>query len=204
MNSPGPLDAVDPNIPSRQPNGKLQGAQQQKSPTPLPLDRNRSEATVPETVTGAGGGHSPVTRPSLAGMPSFQRPRKRVIWRNKACFIALPLEDALGRNTSRESYLSAGDFERRLEDWKNQGFDTNGFTLARQNSDSYSPILEGRSRAVHPDPEDEKRERANGTYRVNIPDQRRWVRTSPKQTFHSRPSIQLQDVLEGAITSRCL
>ncbi|KAF6234417.1 hypothetical protein HO173_007450 [Letharia columbiana] len=174
MNSLGPLDTMDPNIPSRQPIGKLQPAQQPTSRAPPPCDRKGSEAPVSGMATNAAEGQSHVTRPSLASVPSCQRPRKRVIWRNKACFIALPLEDEFGRKTSRESYLSPTDFERRLEDWKNHGFDTNGFTLVPQTSSSHSPRLEGQSRAVHPDPEDEKRERADGTYHVNIPDRRHW------------------------------
>ena len=187
MTSLRPLDTMDPNIPTRQPKGKLQAAQPPISRAPLPLDPNRSEATLSESATSASRGFSPVTRPFLAGMPSFQRPRKRVIWRNKACFIALPLEDEFGRSTSRERYLSPDDFERRLKDWENQGFSTNGFTLAPQTSDSLSPTSEGQSRAVHPDPEDEKRERANGIYRVNIPDQRHWV--CPTMARYSRGAM---------------
>ena len=194
MNSPGPLDTMDPNVTSRQPNGKPKAAQQPTSQAPVPFDRKGSEAPVSETATSGAESLPHVMRPSLTGMPSFQRPRKRVIWRNKACFVALPLEDGFGRRTGRKSYLSPNDFEKRLEDWKNHGFDTSGFTLAPEASDLDSP-LEGQSRAVHPDPEDEKRERANGSYRVSIPDQRHWVRTSPKQRFCSRPNLPLQDVL---------
>ena len=174
MDSLGPLDTLDPNIPSRQLNGKLQAVQEPTLRAPPPFDRKKSEALVTTTVTNATGGHS--HRPSLVGVPSFQRPRKRVVWRNKACFIALPLEDEFGRKTSRESYLSPADFEKRLNDWKTHGFNTNGFTLAPQFSDPHPPHLDGQSRAVHPDPDDEKRERADGKYRVNIPDRRHWVR----------------------------
>lgn len=180
MASSGPLDTMDPNIPSRQPNGKLEAIQQPTSRAPPPFDRRTSEAAVSASAMDAAGGLSHVSRPSLTAMPSFQRPRKRVVWRNKACFIALPLEDECGRKTSRESYLSPDDFDRRLKDWKNHGFNTNGFTLAPQTSDSKSSPLEGQSRAVHPDPEDEKRERADGKYRVNIPDRRHWVCIIPK------------------------
>lgn len=174
MESPGPLDTVDPNILSRQPKGKLKAAEQPLSRAPPSSDHQKSEAPVSGTTMNVTGGLSHVTRPSLTGMPSFQRPRKRVVWRNKACFIALPLEDEFGRKTSRKSYLGLEEVERNLKDWKQQGFDTNGFTLAPQTSDLHSPLLEGQSRAVHPDPEDGKRERADGTYRVNIPDRRDW------------------------------
>ena len=165
---------MDPNIPSRQPSEKLKAVEQPLSRAPPPFDRTRSEALLSDTTINAGGTQSHVTRPSLAGMPSFQRPRKRVVWRNKACFIALPLEDEFGRKTSRGSYLSPEVVERNLKDWKRQGFDTNGFTLAPQASDSHFLQLEGQSRALHPDPEDERRERADGTYRVNIPDRQDW------------------------------
>ena len=188
MDSLGPLDTLDPNIPSRQPNGKLQAVQQPISTALPPFDRENSEPTVSKMVTNATGGHSHVTRPSLTGVPSFQRPRKRIVWRNKACFIALPLEDEFGRKTTRESYLNADDFERRLNDWKTNGFNTNGFTLAPQISDSHSPHLEGQSRAVHPDPDDEKRERADGQYRVNIPDRRQWV-GKPSERCSPLPDI---------------
>lgn len=186
MDSPGPLDTLDPNIPSRQPNGKSQAVQQPISSALPPFDHKNSEATVSKTVANATGGHSHVTKPSLTGMSSFQRPRKRIVWRNKACFIALPLEDESGRKTSRESYLSPDDFKRRLNDWKTNGFNTDGFTLAPRVSDSPLPHLEGQSRAVHPDPDDEKRERSDGQYRVNIPDRRQWVckpleRSSPSR-----------------------
>ncbi|KAL9133335.1 MAG: hypothetical protein Q9175_005492, partial [Cornicularia normoerica] len=174
MDSLGPLDTTDPTIPSRQPNGKSQAAQQPTSRAPPPFDPITTKASAPDTATNAAGGQSHSTRLSLTGMPSFQRPRKRVVWRNKACFIALPLGDEFGRKTSRESYLTTDDMEKRLKDWKTHGFDTHGFTLAQQISDSHLPPLEGQSRAVHPDPEDDKRERANGTYCVNIPDGRNW------------------------------
>lgn len=192
MDSLGPLDTVDPNIPSRQPNGKLRALQQ---PTPLaapPFDRKGSETTASGTATNAAGGHLHNTRPSLTGMASFQRPRRRVVWRNKACFIALPLEDEFGRKTSRESYLSPDDIERRLKDWKSNGFDTNGFTLAPQTSENHPPHSQGQSRAVHPDPEDERRERAGRRYRVNIPDRQHWVCTFP-EPFQHRAILQWQD-----------
>ena len=178
MDSPGPLDVMDPNIPSRQPNGKLQAAQQPTSRVLPPVDPKSPEAPISDTTKGTAGNISHVTRPSLTGMHSFQRPRKRVLWRNKACFIALPLEDEFGRKTSKESYLGQDEFEKRLRDWQSRGFDTNGFTLAPETFDSHSTFLEGQSRAVHPDPEDEKIERADGAFRVKIPDRRLWVRIS--------------------------
>ena len=95
------------------------------------------------------------------------------MWRNKACWIALPLDVELGRRTTRDSYLGEEDVARRLEGWKSRGYDTKGFVLATS-LDSPHPFAEGQSRPVHPDPEDEKQERAHGRFRVNIPDRREW------------------------------
>lgn len=97
--------------------------------------------------------------------------------------------------------------EKRLKDWKTHGFDTHGFTLAQQISDSHLPPLEGQSRAVHPDPEDDKRERADGTYCVNIPDGRNWVCILPERIFlfQTKPSVARH--VRGAkiyASSRCL
>ena len=175
MNSPSPLDTMDPSIPERRPTGKLHAAEQAIPRALLPVDYNSSEAPISDTAASAAGSLMHVTRPSLTGIASFQRPRKRVLWRNKACFIALPLEDESGRKTSRETYLSRDDCQRRLQNWKDQGFDTNGFTLSSPSSASH-PLSEGQSRTVHPDPEDVKRERADGIYHVNIPERRHWVR----------------------------
>ena len=175
MDLQSPLDPVDPNIPSRKPNGKSQAFHQFTSQESPAVDSERYEAPFSDTTPSAVGSFLHVTRPSLTGVPSFQRPRKRVFWRNKACLIALPLEDGSGRNTSKASYLSQDDFEKRLKDWKDQGFNTSGFTLATQTSNPDSTRLEGQSRAMHPDPEDLKDERARGTYRVKIPVQRHWV-----------------------------
>ena len=185
MDSLGHLDTMDPNVPSRQPTGKLQATQQLTSRVLPPVDRKSAEASISDTATSTAGDCSHVTRPSLAGMHSFQRPRKRVVWRNKACFIALPLEDEFGRKTSRESYLGQDECERRLRDWQSRGFDTNGFTLAPEAFDSHSTCLDGQSRAMHPDPEDEKIERADGAFRVKIPDRRLWVRISLEEWFPS-------------------
>ena len=165
---------MDPNILSRRPTGKSQAAEQAIPRALPPIDYNSSEAPISDSAASAAGSLMHVTRPSLTGIASFQRPRKRVLWRNKACFIALPLEDEFGRKTSRETYLGRDDFQTRLEKWKDQGFDTNGFTLLSPSSAS-NPLSEGQSRTVHPDPEDVKRERADGIYHVNIPERRHWV-----------------------------
>lgn len=174
MDTPGPLAPVDPNIPSRHIEGKTGPSEKPLPPAPHPFDRTRSETSVFGSAMNMSESPSNVTRPSMNALPSFQRPRKRVIWRNKACIIALPLENEFGRKTSRESYLGSADVAKRMEDWDSQGYDTRGFVLASPSAESAPFISEGQSRAIHPDPEGEKHERSESPYRVSIPDRREW------------------------------
>jgi len=174
MDSAGPLDPLDPNIPSRQSNCKFQAAQKPLPPPPPPFDRTASEAPVSSAATTTSEAPSHVTRPSSSGGATFQRPRKRVIWRNKACFVALPIDSEFGKKTTRESYLGCEDVTRRLQDWESKGYDTTGFLLAPSSPDPLSHSSEGQSREVHPNPEDEIQERMGRNYRVNIPDRQEW------------------------------
>jgi len=97
-----------------------------------------------------------------------------VISHNKACMIALPLENESGQVTSRESYLKPEEVKARLNAWEDEGYDTRGFVLGSPTTGSAPIVSEGQSRAIHPDPEDEKREHYNRSYRVSIPDRREW------------------------------
>lgn len=172
MDSPSPLDPLDPNVPSRQLNGKPQDGE--KALPPPPFDRTRSEAPIFNSPASTSEASSQARRPSLSGQLSFQRPRKRVVWHNKACIIALPLVNDFGKKTTRDDYLRPEDVEKRLQKWEVQGYNTRGFILAFPTADSEPIVSEGQSRAVHPDPEDEYRERSDRSYRVSIPGRREW------------------------------
>ena len=174
MDSPGPLDPVDPNIPSRHLQGKSHNLEKPLPPAPGPLERLRSETPNSPSTAHAPESPSHGSRPSLTGQPSFQRPRKRVLVGNKGCIIALPLGNEHGRKTTRESYMKPEDVEKRLKDWESKGYDTKGFVLASPSTESAPFIAEGQSRAIHPDPEMERRERSVQSYRVSIPDRREW------------------------------
>lgn len=174
MESPGPLTPVDPNTPSRHTQNKPQLSEKPLPPPPDTLDRVRSEA--PQTGSPAPAQDSPshVARPSLAGVQSFQRPRKRVLVGGRGCLIALPLANEQGRTTTRDSYLKPEDTAKRLKIWEDEGYDTRGFVLASPSTEFPSSITEGQSRAIHPDPNEEIRDRSRRSYRVSIPDRREW------------------------------
>ena len=95
-------------------------------------------------------------------------------WRNKTCFIALPIDSEFGRKTTRKRYLDSEDVARRLQEWGNKGHDTRGFLLVAAGLGDLSCFSEGQSREIHPDPEDERRERVERPYRVKIPNDQEW------------------------------
>lgn len=170
MDTRSPLEPLDPSVPSRKLSNDTQGSESPLPPPSSNFDPTKSEPPVLNTPISIS---EHVPKPSLSGAASFQRPKKRVVGKTRTILIGLPIENEVGRTTTRESYLTPEDVYKRLEDWKNKGYNTEGFVLAPASADS-SLLLNGQSRAVHPDPEDEKRERAGRTYKVSIPDRREW------------------------------
>lgn len=132
-------------------------------PRPPQFDRTVSEAPLPAPI-----------KTSIAAQPSFQRARKRVVWRGKACIIALPAGDEHWNRDSHESFLKPQEVKDRLEAWESKGYQTRGFKLS---SAVHSHLLcssDGQSRTIYPGPEDEELERTDGNFRVSIPDRREW------------------------------
>ncbi|KAL6718064.1 hypothetical protein ACLMJK_004149 [Lecanora helva] len=173
MDSPSPLDSLDPNIPSRQYKVSSKAFEKPLPPPPAPFDRTVSEAPVTSSATNTSESSFGVTRPSSSGS-AFQRPRKRVIWHNKACWIALPIASDSGKKTTRADFLKPEDVAQRLQNWMDKGYDIRGFSLAPRSAEFPRSNGEGQSREVHPDPEDERREHIRQPYKVNIPDRREW------------------------------
>ena len=170
-----PLDPIDPNaVLNRQSSNKSKSTYKPLPPPPITFDRTRSEAPVTSMLGSTNESPSHLIRPSLTGQSSFQRPRKRVIWRNKACIIALPFENDYGQTTTRIDYLKPQDVQSRLKEWEQKGYNTQGFIVASPTAESTPFIFQGQSRAIHPNPEDDKHERSQRSYRVNIPNRQEW------------------------------
>lgn len=132
---------------------------------PLPSIPRGSVSSRP----GTSGG-SP-TRPKLGTLESFQRPRKKVLWKGKSCIIALPLDDA--QRFQEKPLLSPTDVRNRLHKWEEEGYDTRGFVLDNSSNTSSSQ-RDSQSRPLHPDPADMHRERQGRTFNVSIPNQAEW------------------------------
>lgn len=163
-----PATMLDPLSVERQPsqdrmsNGAVQIAEKPLPPPPQ-FDRTVSEAPLPTPVNS-----------STAAQPSFQRARKRVVWRGKACIIALPAGDEHWDRNSHKKFLTPQEVKDRLETWESQGYQTEGFKLSSKFESHVPCSSDGQSRAIYPGPEDEQLERKDRGFRVSIPDRHEW------------------------------
>ena len=136
---------------------------------PPPINRTMSEAPVLASVTSPSEVPFNIKRPSISATVSFQRPRKRVLWRGKNCVIALPLDDGC---SNPKQYLKASDRQARLEEWEQKGFSIRGFELSCEGQEQGLP--HGQSRDIYPDFRDWQQDRRDRGYRVSVPDRKGW------------------------------
>lgn len=143
-------------------------------PPPPVLTRAASEAAVTVSRANDVGSPSNITRPSISTQVSFQRPRKRVNWRGKACIIALPVDDGSNEKTGAREYMKPRDVMERLEMWERQGYQTRGFSLSAVAEGFIPHLSEGQSRVEYPSLDDQMDECDLKRYRVSIPDRQEW------------------------------
>ncbi|KAK5235800.1 hypothetical protein LTR47_003275 [Exophiala xenobiotica] len=108
----------------------------------------------------------PEQRPRVTSMQSYQRPKKKVVWKGKNCIIALPLTDR--EAAGLPPLVTPQDVKERIEGWIKAGYNINGFELAESVGGS------GQSRPVYPDPTEMQAERTLRRYQVHIPNQADW------------------------------
>ncbi len=143
-------------------------------PPPPPFERTISEAPVLNATPRTPDLSTNDERPLHSSAGSLQRPKRRVVWRGKACIIALPLIDGRGQGDDKLHILTHADVEERLREWHCKGYDTEGFGHSKSSDGLADGEAEGQSRVVYPDPEEVRREWERGIYRVSIPDRREW------------------------------
>ncbi|RAL10399.1 putative myosin class II heavy chain (MHC) [Aspergillus homomorphus CBS 101889] len=119
-----------------------------------------------QAVTGSGSEQSLV-------QPPVQRQRKKILWRGKACNIALPYDDRRGTEESGYRLLTFEDVEERLRSLNEQGYDTRGFSVCASN-DLTDLELGGLSCPIFPDPGEVHEEFLSGKYEVGIPNKADW------------------------------
>ncbi|KIX04871.1 uncharacterized protein Z518_05742 [Rhinocladiella mackenziei CBS 650.93] len=114
---------------------------------------------------------SSTVRPRPTSMQSYQRPKKKVFWKGKACIIALPMTDR--EAAGLPPVLTAEQVKRRIDGFIADGYNVDGFEL---NDVPTGPPREssGQSRPVYPDPTEMHSERKLRHFQVHIPNQAEW------------------------------
>ncbi|EXJ77598.1 hypothetical protein A1O3_09825 [Capronia epimyces CBS 606.96] len=136
---------------------------------PLPaLPRRVSTFEEEEKVPGSPNS---AVRPRPGSMQSYQRQKKKVVWKGKTCIIALPLTDR--QATGLPPLLTAQEIKERIQGWIAAGYRVDGFESG--GLPSGAPVeSSGQSRPVYPDPTEIQAERKSRRYQVHVPDQAEW------------------------------
>jgi hypothetical protein len=141
---------------------------------PLPLP-----PTSPPGHVGSMG-NSPQKNGQLPPLPSPPnsdiqrptpppRPRTKLAWRGKACWIALPsmAPEACGGNRP----LSAGETQTRLNHFEEEGYNVNGFDLQPW---AYHDSIVSQSSGQYPDDSEDVIKRQQKDFKVFVPNPQTW------------------------------
>lgn len=167
-------------IASRPTNSKMPSStgsgDEKQNDKPLPPPPNTFERTVSEVPTLDSGSSDKVTSPTLRrhrsqSSASLQRPRTRIVWRGRVCWIALPPEDKSRRDSEKNRPLTHEEVIGRLHSWEAKGYNTSGFQLC---ADPHENLDCSHSRAVFPDLKEILRERSERSFPVHIPSRAEW------------------------------
>lgn len=129
---------------------------------------------VPQEPSASSTGSSNPKAENPATEPLPPRPKKKMVWRGKACIIALPRDDKRGSEASGYRLLTAEDVERRLKEWEDEGFDIRGFSVGAPEDPTVVGDLGGLSRPPYPDPAESQEEWKAGRYGVSFPNRAEW------------------------------
>ncbi|OAP60696.1 hypothetical protein AYL99_05698 [Fonsecaea erecta] len=131
---------------------------------PRQTSQVENDGKAPESPTSA-------VRPRPTSMQSYQRPKKKVIWKGKACIIALPLTDR--EAAGLPPLLTPQQVKERINGWIAAGYSVDGFGLTDMSAGA-SGESSGQSRPVYPDATEIQAERKLREYHVHIPNQAEW------------------------------
>ena len=140
-------------------------------PPPNPFERTVSEMPIPDSATSDRASSPTLRRHRSQSSASLQRPRKKLLWRGKGCWISLPSEGTSRRDSQDTVPLTRDEVIGRLHSWEAKGYTTAGFQLC---TDSNKNLDYGHSCAVFPDLQDLLRERSEQSFRVRIPSRAEW------------------------------
>jgi hypothetical protein len=101
------------------------------------------------------------------------RPKKRVLYKGKSCWISIPQEPPRGTIGHPPVPLSPAAVKARLDSFESAGYDTRGFG----NWNDVDPLLppqHAQNRSVYPDPSDDFDARRRRKFRVIVPNRLAW------------------------------
>ena len=168
-------------------------------PPPLSFDRTVSEMPIPESAINETSISPRLQRHRSQSSISGSRPRKRLVWRGKVCWIALPANDNASKGVEVEKPLSHAEVAERLQSWEAQGYNITGFQLCTDpgQSQDYS-----HSRSIFPSLEDLRKERSKGSFAVRIPDRAEWETYVERLKEDKLRALGVTSVSEDVIARR--
>ncbi|PHH65209.1 hypothetical protein CDD81_3068 [Ophiocordyceps australis] len=110
---------------------------------------------------------------SEAPMATKRVTKKKVPWKGKNIMILLPRDDRRGLAGTSSMPLSSQETEKMYESWRELGYNTSGFDLRAENSELTGQD-DSKSRQSWPSSEDMALERAQGRFKVTLPDLNAW------------------------------
>ncbi|KAH8882692.1 hypothetical protein GQ53DRAFT_602778, partial [Thozetella sp. PMI_491] len=116
---------------------------------------------------------TPVRTPAKRVPATTPRIKKKVPWKGKNIMVLIPRDDERGRPGQAPAPLNTAAVNSMLRSWEQLGYAIDGFDL-NQSNDGRGIGAYSQSRASWPDDGDLARERANRTFRVQLPDLNAW------------------------------
>lgn len=137
-------------------------------PPPGPAGNDRTNGSSPQK----NGQLPPLPSPPAQDMQRPTpppRPRTKLAWRGKACWIALPsvTPEACGNNKP----LSSSETQSRLRKFEEAGYNVNGFDLQPW---TYHDSIVSQSSAQYPDDSEDVVQRQKKDFKVFVPNPQTW------------------------------
>ncbi|KAK2624140.1 hypothetical protein QTJ16_006774 [Diplocarpon rosae] len=146
---------------------------EQRASVQREMSRSSPEAETPPPVPPKEWQAAVLPAQSLTPAPGQPRLKKKLPWKGKNIMVLLPWDDERGQKGKAPTPLTEQDMAAMLKDWEQLGYDTAGFNLGPEPEDR-GEGSRGQSRSPWPLGQDVANERAQRSYRVNIPDRREW------------------------------
>lgn len=141
---------------------QIPSPENERPPPPPPKDWN--PASLPAPI-------QPRVVEHLA--PAPPRLKKKIPWKGKNILVLLPWDNERGQRAGAPVPMSQKDVDAMMKEWEQLGYDTTGFNLGQEHSDSQEGG-QGQSRSPWPLVQDMNNERRQmqQNYKVSIPDRK--------------------------------